>query len=70
MMLGVDYASVDSNGRPNLDAAKAVGLRFAFVRATYAKWADLTCARDRDAIRAAGLVFGAYMFPVMNMACS
>ena len=66
MILGVDYASVDSNSRPNLEAAKALGLRFAFVRGTYSKWADLTCARDRDAIRAAGLVFGAYMFPVMN----
>jgi len=66
MMLGIDYASVDGNKAPNLEAAKSVGLRFAFIRATYAKWADMTAARDRDAIRKAGLVFGAYLFPVMN----
>lgn len=65
MMLGVDYASVDSDKPPDLAAARAAGLRFAFVRATYAKWADPTAARDRDAIRKAGLVFGAYLFPVM-----
>ena len=66
MMLGIDYASVDGNSKPNLAVARAAGLRFAFVRATYAKWADLTAARDRDAIRDAGLVFGAYLFPVMT----
>jgi GH25 family lysozyme M1 (1,4-beta-N-acetylmuramidase) len=64
-MLGLDYASVDGNKPPDLAAARAAGLRFAFVRATYAKWADATAARDRDAIRKAGLVFGAYLFPVM-----
>lgn len=66
MMLGLDYASVDGNKPPDLAAARAAGLRFAFVRATYSKWADATALRDRDAIRKAGLVFGAYLFPVMD----
>lgn len=66
MILGIDYASVDSNARPNLAAAKSVGLRFAFVRASYDAWSDPTAARDRDAIRAAGLVFGAYLFPIVG----
>jgi GH25 family lysozyme M1 (1,4-beta-N-acetylmuramidase) len=65
-MLGVDYASVDGDSRPSLAAAKAAGLRFAFIRASYSTWADPTCARDRDAIRAAGLTFGAYLFPVTD----
>lgn len=65
MILGVDYASVDGNARPDLAAARAAGIRFAFIRAAYAAWQDPTCARDRDAIRAAGMTLGAYLFPLM-----
>ena len=66
MNLGVDYASVDNDASPDLDAAKQAGCSFAFVRGTYAGWADPTASRDRDRIRAAGLMFGAYLFPVMT----
>jgi GH25 family lysozyme M1 (1,4-beta-N-acetylmuramidase) len=67
MILGLDYASVDENARPDLEAACAAGVRFAIVRASYSTLPDPTCTRDRDAIRAAGLVFGAYTFPVTNV---
>lgn len=66
MILGLDYASIDSNAKPDLAAARAVGVRFAIVRAAYAAWTDPTPARDRDAIRAAGLTFGAYLFPLLG----
>lgn len=66
MILGVDYASVDGDAKPDLAAARAAGIRFAIIRAAYAGWQDPTCARDRDAIRAAGLTFGAYLFPLMG----
>lgn len=66
MILGLDYASVDANQRPDLTAARAAGIRFAILRASYAEWPDPTLQRDRNAIRGAGLTFGAYMFPVMG----
>lgn len=66
MILGVDYASVDGDAKPDLAAARTAGLRFAIIRAAYAAWQDPTCARDRDAIRAAGLTFGAYLFPLFG----
>jgi lysozyme len=64
--LGIDYASVDGDRVPDLVAAKATGLRFAFIRGCWAKWADATFARDCAAIRAAGLVLGAYMGPAIG----
>jgi GH25 family lysozyme M1 (1,4-beta-N-acetylmuramidase) len=67
MNLGIDYASVDGDTPPNLKLARAAGLRFAIVRGSYSTWADPTAARDRDAIRAAGLTFGAYLFPVTTV---
>lgn len=67
MTFGIDYASVDGNRPPDFTAAKAVGLRFAFVRAAYSTWTDVTCSRDRAAIRSAGLIYGAYLFPVMDV---
>ena len=66
MILGVDYAAPDGNHPPDFTAARAAGVRFAIVRAAYGASPDPTCARDRDAIRAAGLVFGAYLFPLMG----
>lgn len=66
MILGLDYASVDNDRPPDLAAARAAGVRFAIIRAAYAAWQDPTCARDRDAICAAGLTFGAYMFPLLG----
>lgn len=67
MILGLDYASVDSNRPPDLAAAHAAGVRFAIIRAAYAAWTDPTCARDRDAIRSAGMTFGAYLFPLISL---
>lgn len=66
MILGADYASVDGNHAPDFAAASAAGVRFVIVRASYSTSADSTAARDRDAIRAAGLTYGAYAFLVMN----
>jgi len=62
----IDYAAIDGNRVPDLARAKAAGLRGAIVRAAYSTWPDVTCARDRAAIRDAGLVFGAYLMPVTN----
>jgi GH25 family lysozyme M1 (1,4-beta-N-acetylmuramidase) len=62
----IDYASVDGNRPPDFARAKAAGLRGAIVRAAYSTWPDVTCARDRAAIRDAGLVFGAYLMPVTD----
>ena len=65
--IGVDYAKVDGNARlgpAGWLAQKANGVDFAIVRGSYEKWADPTAARDAPDIRAAGIVFGAYMFPM------
>lgn len=62
-MIGVDYASVDGNARPDFTAARTAGCRFAIVRGAYGTYRDPVVARDRDAIRSSGLVFGAYLFP-------
>lgn len=69
-LIGPDYASVDGNKLPDFTAAKAAGARFAIVRAVYgrpvgtgtATYDDPTWARDKDAIKKAGLVRGAYLF--------
>lgn len=66
MILGCDYASVDANHVPDFAAARAAGVRFVIVRASYSTQHDPTAARDRDAIRVAGLTYGAYAFLVMN----
>lgn len=62
---GVDYASVDENKAPDFAAARAAGTRFAIVRGAYPTGGrmrtDAHYGRDRDAIRAAGLVLGSYV---------
>jgi peptidoglycan hydrolase-like protein with peptidoglycan-binding domain len=63
-IFGVDYASVDGNKPPDWKAAYAAGVRFTIVRGNYRTWIDPTLARDREAIRDAGIVLGEYMFPV------
>src|SRR6478609_529512 len=71
--IGVDYASVDGDAPPDFAAAKKAGIRFAIPRAIYGRRAkgqadnlpvfvDPTWARDKDAIRAAGLKRTAYLF--------
>jgi peptidoglycan hydrolase-like protein with peptidoglycan-binding domain len=69
-IIGVDYASPDGNAPPNFAAAKQAGVRFAIVRAVYGRslnttpgpYLDPTWARDKNAILAAGLKRGAYLF--------
>lgn len=61
-MLGIDYANVDGNTMPNLTAARAAGLRFAILRATYGTWTDPHFVRDWEMHLAAGIVRGAYLF--------
>lgn len=65
-MIGVDYASVDQNIRPDTSAAKAAGVGFAVIRGSYSDWADPTWRRDADAWRAAGVPVGGYLFPVLS----
>lgn len=64
-MIGVDFASVDDNKSLDFVKARAAGARFAIVRGAYDyaghACVDPTVKRTRDAIRAAGLQFGAYL---------
>lgn len=59
MILGVDYASVDDNTRPDFTALHRWGARFAVIRAAFmyggASLADATWERDHAAARAAGI---------------
>lgn len=64
-VLGIDYASVSGNKVPDLAKAKKAGLNYAIVRATYGLTMDSTFQRDWKALQKAGIVRGAYMFPVM-----
>ncbi|HEU4730282.1 MAG TPA: GH25 family lysozyme [Kofleriaceae bacterium] len=71
--LGLDYASVDGNQPPDFAAARKAGARFMIPRAVYGRrvkgqtdpapvFVDPVWARDKEAIRAAGLRRGAYLF--------
>ena len=71
--IGIDYASVDGNQQPDFRAAKAAGVRLMIPRAVYGRrvqgqeskapvYLDPVWARDKDAIRAAGLKRTAYLF--------
>ena len=65
--LGVDLASVDGNknlGPAGWLAQKQNGLSFAIVRGSYESWPDGTAAASAVDIRAAGVTYGAYMFPM------
>ena len=63
MACGVDFASVDGNGKPDLAAAKAAGLTFVIIRGDYSNWRDPTFAANADAVRAAGMTLAAYCMP-------
>lgn len=65
-ILGIDYASVDGNKPPDLAKAKKTGMAYAIVRATYGLTRDGAFQRDWVPLRKAGIVRGAYMFPVMH----
>lgn len=69
-MIGVDYASVDGNDKPDWRTARKAGVGFALLRASFAlyspskkQWSivpDQTFQRDFDKVP---VVKGAYMFP-------
>ncbi len=60
---GIDYARVDGNKHPiDFKAAYAAGCRFAILRGSWGTVQDTIYKRDADAIRAAGMSLGAYMF--------
>jgi GH25 family lysozyme M1 (1,4-beta-N-acetylmuramidase) len=61
-VIGVDYASVDSNEHIDWGAAARAGVDFAIVRGAYGAWIDPTLKRDWNALAAAGLVRGAYLY--------
>lgn len=67
MYLGIDIASVDGNKLVDWTAARAAGVRFAVFRGTYKTWIDPTWAKEAARCRAAGIVVGAYLFPVMAL---
>lgn len=62
MQEGVDSASVAGNHRVDWKAVKADGKSFVFLRATYGTYVDSDFNRHWPAIKAAGLVRGAYAF--------
>jgi GH25 family lysozyme M1 (1,4-beta-N-acetylmuramidase) len=70
-VIGLDYASVDGNATPDFAAAKKAGAQFAIPRAVYGRSADgksktpfidPVWPRDKDKIKAAGLIRSAYLF--------
>ena len=73
---GLDYASVDEDPAPNAQVLATEGERFAIIRKGYGFWdpahrtfrlaPDPTYARDADRLRAAGIVVGAYLFPIFH----
>jgi peptidoglycan hydrolase-like protein with peptidoglycan-binding domain len=68
-ILGIDYASIDNNEPPNWSQAKLPSsdgsmLQFVIMRATYGDWIDTDYLRDFPGIKTAGLLRGAYMYPI------
>lgn len=64
--LGIDIASVDGNKPVDWDAASKAGCTFAIFRGAYQTWQDPTWTKESQRARDAGLVVGAYLFPVMS----
>lgn len=68
-MLGIDFASIDGNRPPSWSVATDVGTSFVIVRGVYGRplqkggsiYVDPTL-QYRDAIRKAGMTYGAYLF--------
>ena len=69
--LGVDYASIDGNTRPDFVAAKQAGIKFVIPRAVYGRsvtsgstkpFEDPVWQRDKQSILSAGLKKTAYIF--------
>ena len=66
MHLGIDIASVDSNKLVDWKLAVSAGVQFAYFRASYKLWADSTWREEAGRARQAGVLPGAYLFPVMD----
>lgn len=66
MLIGLDTASVGGNLNPNWQQAKAAGLSYAIIRASENTWKDPVFDRDWPAMKAAGIVRGAYLFLHFN----
>lgn len=68
MQEGLDSASIAGNQKADWKAVKASGKSFALIRATYGDFVDSDFNRQWPAIKAAGLVRGAYAFwrPLMD----
>lgn len=74
---GLDYASVDENPAPDEAAVVGAGEKFVIIRKSYGFWdpahrafrlaPDPNYARDAARARAAGIVVGAYMFPIFHI---
>jgi GH25 family lysozyme M1 (1,4-beta-N-acetylmuramidase) len=62
-VIGVDYAGVDGDRAPDLEAAKRAGVRFAILRAAFGTTPDPVFKRDWASLAAAGIVRGAYLMP-------
>lgn len=65
MQFGIDYAGVDGNHPPDWPLVTKT-FSFVIFRDTYRTSVDPVAKRDRDAARAAGMVVGEYMLPVMD----
>ncbi len=61
-VLGVDWASIDGNGTPDLPLARANGLRFAYIRACEGSYADPEFRTNWALLLANGIKRGAYLF--------
>lgn len=66
MYLGVDFASVDGNKLVDWQAVKRAGVKFAIIRGAYNEWADPVYQREAQRARDAGILLGAYLFPLMR----
>lgn len=53
---------MDSNAKPDLGAAYEAGVRFAILRGAWGTFKDPVVARDRAALKAARIQFGAYLY--------
>lgn len=70
LYLGGDIGSIDgdSTGNRYIDwtAAYLAGMKFVFFRGSYGAWKDPTFNREAARARHAGLIVGAYLFPLFG----
>jgi hypothetical protein len=65
--IGLDYARVDNNRVPDIEAVVGAGVSFAYIRGFQrllkTDVPDITYKRDGDTLRQVGITVGAYFFP-------